>query len=49
MYDGLTDIIIFVKELELQVPKQKGLLALDVVLKTTPSRWWVSHREGMHD
>jgi hypothetical protein len=25
------------------------LLALDVVLKVTPTRWWVAHREGMKD
>jgi hypothetical protein len=48
-YDGLTDISMFVKTFELQVPEQQRLLALDVVLKVTPSRWWVAHREGMKD
>jgi hypothetical protein len=48
-YDGLTNIRLFVKEFELQVPKQQRLLALDVVLKETPSRWWDAHREGMED
>jgi hypothetical protein len=46
-YDGLTDISMFVKEFELQVPKQQRLLALDVVLKETPARWWDAHREGI--
>jgi hypothetical protein len=48
-YDGLTDISMFVKEFELQVPEQQRLLALDVVLKVTPARWWDAHREGMKD
>jgi hypothetical protein len=48
-YDGLTDISMFVKTFELQVLEQKRLLALDVVLKATPSRWWDAHIEGMID
>jgi hypothetical protein len=48
-YDGLTDISMFVKTFELQVAKQQRLLALDVVLKATPARWWAAHREGMKD
>jgi len=31
----------------LQVPEPKRLLELDVVLKVTPTEWWVAHREGM--
>jgi hypothetical protein len=49
MYDGLTDISLFINEFELRVPEQQRLLALDVVLKATPTRWWVAHREGMKD
>jgi hypothetical protein len=48
-YKGLTDIRIFLKEFELQVPKQQRLLALDVFLKENPCRWWVAHREGIKD
>jgi hypothetical protein len=48
-YDGLTDIRIFCKGFELQIPEQQRLLALDVVLKATPARWWVAHKEGMED
>jgi hypothetical protein len=40
MYDGLIDISMLVKEFKLQVPRQQRLLALDVVLKVTPTRWW---------
>jgi hypothetical protein len=48
-YDGLNDIILFITMFELQVPKQQRMLALDVFLKETPTRWWVAHREGMED
>jgi hypothetical protein len=44
-YDGLTDVDPFVKEFELQIPDQQRLLALDVTLKVTPMRWWVTHKE----
>jgi len=43
----LTDIGSFVKAFELHIPKQQRLLALDVVLKATPTRWWDSHKEGI--
>jgi hypothetical protein len=49
MYDGLTNIILFVKEFELQVCEQKILLTLDVVLNVNPIRWWFAHKEGMKD
>jgi hypothetical protein len=48
-YDGLNDISSFVKALELKIPKQLRLLALDVVLKATPAIWWASHKEGIED
>jgi hypothetical protein len=48
-YDGLTDISLFVKTVELQVPKQQRFLALSVFLKETPTKWWVAHTEGMED
>jgi hypothetical protein len=40
---------LFVKVFELQAPEQKRILALDVVLKVTPSRWWDAHIEGIKD
>jgi hypothetical protein len=48
-YDGLTDISSFVKVFELQIQKQQRLMALDVVLKATPARWWVAHKEAIED
>jgi hypothetical protein len=49
MYVGLTDISLFVKEFELQVPEHQRMLALHGVLKETPSRWWDAHKERMED
>jgi len=48
-YDGITNINMFIKAFELQVPKQQRLLALDVVLEATPARWWVAHRKSIKD
>jgi hypothetical protein len=48
-YDGLIDISVFLKEFDLQVPEQQRMLALDVVLKVIPSKWWATHKEGMKD
>jgi hypothetical protein len=48
-YDGLTYITTFVHIFEAQVPEQQRLLALDIVLKATPARWWVTHKENIED
>jgi hypothetical protein len=48
-YDGLTDVVYFIREFELQISNQQILLALDVVLKETPARWWVAHKDGIRD
>jgi hypothetical protein len=39
----------FVKEFELKVLEQQSLLALDVVLKVTPTIWWDAHTEGRNN
>jgi hypothetical protein len=45
----LTDIISFVKDLELDIHEKHRLLSLDVVLKATPGKWWDSYKEGIED
>jgi hypothetical protein len=47
--DGLKDISLFAKAFELKVPEKQMLLALYLVLKVSPSRWWVAHKEGMEE
>jgi hypothetical protein len=48
-YDRLTDVASFIREFELQISYQQRLLALDVTLKVTPTRWWVVHKDGIRD
>jgi hypothetical protein len=48
-YDGLTDVVYFIREFELQISDQQRLLALDVALKETPARWWDAHKDGIRD
>jgi hypothetical protein len=47
--DGFNDTHLFVKEFEFQVPEQQRMLALDVFIKVTLTRWWDAHKEGMED
>jgi hypothetical protein len=48
-YGDLTDITTFVQKIEAQVPEKQRLLALDVVLKSTPARWWEMHKWTMEN
>jgi hypothetical protein len=48
-YEGLNDIRSFIKVFESYLPEHQRLLALDVVLKATPARWWVAHKKGMEE
>jgi hypothetical protein len=48
-YIGLTPIEYFINEFEMQIPDQQRLLALDVALKVTSTRWWVVHKDGIRD
>jgi hypothetical protein len=48
-YDGLNNLSSFVKDFEFQIPVQQRLLALDFVLKATPTRWCATHNEGIED
>jgi hypothetical protein len=46
-YDGLTNVVFLIREFELQKSYQQRLLALDVVLRATPARWWDVHKDGI--
>jgi hypothetical protein len=48
-YDRFIDTTKFVKTFEAHVLKQHKLLALEIVLKATPARWWVTHKENIED
>jgi hypothetical protein len=49
MYDGLTNISMFINTFELEVLEQQGMLTLDLLLKATPAKWWDAHKEGIKD
>ena len=44
IFDGLSDIHIFVQEYEVQVPYSKRLQSLVVALRATSTRWWTGHQ-----
>ena len=42
-FDGLSDIQLFLKQYEEQIPLEKRLEVLDIALRATPTRWWAAH------
>jgi len=48
-YDGLGNVYTFSRDYESQVPKCQRLLALDLVLRAMPSRWWGTHKKNIGD
>ena len=47
IFDGLSDIHIFVQEYEAQVPYSERLQSLVVALRATPARWWTMHQANI--
>jgi hypothetical protein len=47
-FDGLNQLETFLLAFEV-VPVQQILLALDEALKTTPARWWGTHKRNIVD
>jgi hypothetical protein len=43
-FDGLSDIQLFLKQYEEQIPLEKRLEVLDIALQATPARWWDAHK-----
>ena len=46
-YEEFPNLDTFLAEFEEKVLEPQRLLALDVALKATPTRWWVSHKESI--
>ena len=44
-YDGLPNLYTFLTELKVKILETQRFLAIDVALKATPIRWWVSHKQ----
>ena len=48
-YEGFPNLDTFLAEFEDKVLEPQCLLALDVALKSTSTRWWVSHNKSISD
>jgi hypothetical protein len=48
-FHGVNDLESFLKHYEDEVLENKRLLALDIALKDTPTRWWGAHKETIKD
>ena len=49
IYEGLPILFEFFQEFEGKVFEPQRILALDVALKATLSRWWETHKRKIHD
>ena len=49
IYEGLLGLSEFFQEFEEKVFEPQRILALDVALKATPTRWWETHKRRIHD
>jgi hypothetical protein len=48
-FHGLNDLEEFLTNYEEEVLENQWLLALDISLKETPTRWWGVHKETIQD
>ena len=47
IFDGLSNIKIFVQEYEAQLPCLERLQHLFIVVRATPMRWWTVHQQNI--
>jgi hypothetical protein len=48
-FDGLNPLEPFLMDFETILPAQQSLLAMDEVLKDTPTRWWGENKGNITD
>jgi len=48
-FDGTNDLEEFIRAYQVVIPEKDWLRDLDVALKATPSRWWVTHKNHIQD
>jgi hypothetical protein len=48
-FDGLNHLEAFLVNFEEIVPTQQRLLEMDEALKSTPARWWGTHKNNIID
>ena len=49
IYEGLSGLSELFQEFKEKFFEPQRILALDVALKATPARWWVTHKQMIHD
>jgi hypothetical protein len=49
IFYGLNDLEEFLMKYEVQVMDNQRLPELDIALKATPARWWVTHKEEINN
>jgi len=45
-YDGLTNIDLFLDDIECEFPEEHHFQALELALSATPVRWWGTHKDS---
>jgi hypothetical protein len=48
-FDGLNSLEPFLSDFEETIPMKQRLLAMDEALKSTPARWWGTHKDKITD
>ena len=48
-FDGMNPLEAFLSDFEASVPTQQRLLAMYEALKSTPTRWWGTHKSNIID
>ena len=43
-FDGLADVNDFLQQFEQEIPREKMMEAIDLVVRATPARWWHAHK-----
>ena len=46
-YDGLTDVNMFLRELERTIPEGQIFYAMNLGMRATLTQWWETHKENM--
>jgi len=48
VYDGISDVNVFLSTFEETIEEERRILDLDMVLRTLLARWWAMHKDNLH-
>lgn len=46
-YDGIINVSLLILEYEREILEEQRLQALDVALRSTPTKWWGTHKRNI--